>query len=469
MKNVNGVERRSGAMRRGIVAVSAVIAFVVVAAYGFLVSEYHLFPYHLLKHGQHALKSTGKPHSNHRARVAAGIIPHGRHVRLAVDAADRLMNLPYLRGYKEASGTGGVRVNEPGLVQQGWNFFTSSHAPVAWLMDMDGRLIKSWRADMAKAFPEGVHGHVGHDQFLRDAELMPDGGVVVMFDHIGIVRLDAASRILWAWRASVHHDLIVDGSGHIWSLLNEKKVVSELRPTPFLEDSVVELSPEGRPLRQISLVQCFLRSRYASILGNLWEKSGHDIFHTNSVVVLDGSLADRFPAFRRGNLLVSIRNIGVIAVVDPDAREVVWAFSGFWLGQHCARLVAPGHLLLFDNLGSLREASRVLEIDPFAQRVIWSYGGQEDQPLLSETLGYVQRLPNGNTLITESNYGRAIEVTPDDRVVWEYVNPNRIGRQKEYIATLAFMKRLDKNPSFVRGPAAGSLSASEASRQSPAP
>jgi arylsulfotransferase ASST len=469
MTNANVVRNRPGRARRGVAMAALAGTMCVSAAYGFLMSEYHVFPYRFLKHGEHELKSVARPASKHASKAPKGGMPQARHARLAVDAADRLMNLPYLRGYKAAGGTDGVRVNDPALAQPGWNFFISSHAPAAWLMDMNGHTIKSWKADMAKAFPDGGHGHAGHDEFLRDAELLPDGGVLVMFDHVGIVRLNSASQMLWAWQAGVHHDMVLDGAGHIWTLFHAKRVVSEIRPAPIQEDSIVEISPEGKPLRQISLVQCFLRSRYASVLGILWQKSGPDIFHTNSIVVLDGSLADRYPAFRRGNVLVSIRNIGVVAVIDPNAREVVWASSGFWLGQHSARLVAPGHLLLFDNLGSLREASRALEIDPFTQRVVWSYGGQDDQPLLSETLGFVQRLSNGNTLITESNYGRAIEVTPDDRVVWEYVNPNRIGKQKEYIATLGFMKRLDKDASFVRSPVAGSLSAPEASRQSSGP
>jgi hypothetical protein len=35
-----------------------------------------------------------------------------------------------------------------------------------------------------------------------------------------------------------------------------------------------------------------------------------------------------------------------------------------------------------------------------------------------------QRLPNGNTLITEGSGGRLIEVTPDHEIVWEYISPH---------------------------------------------
>jgi len=38
-------------------------------------------------------------------------------------------------------------------------------------------------------------------------------------------------------------------------------------------------------------------------------------------------------------------------------------------------------------------------------------------------MGYAQRLPNGNTLITESSFGRFFEVTKQGEIVWEYVNP----------------------------------------------
>jgi hypothetical protein len=38
-------------------------------------------------------------------------------------------------------------------------------------------------------------------------------------------------------------------------------------------------------------------------------------------------------------------------------------------------------------------------------------------------LKYIQRLPNGNTLITEGMHGRIFQVTPSGRVVWEYLTP----------------------------------------------
>ncbi len=56
-------------------------------------------------------------------------------------------------------------------------------------------------------------------------------------------------------------------------------------------------------------------------------------------------------------------------------------------------------------------------------------------------------MSNGNTLITESDPGRAFEVTPGKTVVWEYVNPRRSGKRKELIATLFEVVRLE--PEFA--------------------
>jgi hypothetical protein len=38
-------------------------------------------------------------------------------------------------------------------------------------------------------------------------------------------------------------------------------------------------------------------------------------------------------------------------------------------------------------------------------------------------MGGAQRLHNGNTLVTEANFGRLFEITPTGEVVWEYINP----------------------------------------------
>ncbi len=68
-------------------------------------------------------------------------------------------------------------------------------------------------------------------------------------------------------------------------------------------------------------------------------------------------------------------------------------------------------------------ASRVLEVDPTTNTIVWEYRDTPPYNFFSPTISGVRRLPNGNTLITEGNFGRMFQVTPDKQVVWEYINP----------------------------------------------
>jgi hypothetical protein len=168
---------------------------------------------------------------------------------------------------------------------------------------------------------------------------------------------------------------------------------------------------------------------------------GGDIFHSNTIEILGGTLAGKSLAFREGNLLISILMLDMIAVVDPDSEVVVWALTEMWKQQHQPTVLANGKMLVFDNKAG-PEVSRVVELDPFSQAVVWSYRGTPERPFYSETCGSNQRLPNGNTLITESDNGRAFEVIPDGTIVWEYLNPNHSGPEGEYVATLFEVVRL---------------------------
>ena len=136
-----------------------------------------------------------------------------------------------------------------------------------------------------------------------------------------------------------------------------------------------------------------------------------------------------------------MNNLSAIAVVDLDSERVVWARKGGTRGQHDPKILDDGHLLLFDNRGTPGR-SRVIEFDLVAGRSVWQYRGSKEDPFFSKHLGTAQRLPNGNTLITESDSGRAFEVTPDHRTVWEFYNPHRAGENDRYIATIFELLRL---------------------------
>jgi hypothetical protein len=155
------------------------------------------------------------------------------------------------------------------------------------------------------------------------------------------------------------------------------------------------------------------------------------------------------------------RQTNIIAIIDRKTSKIVWRLSPYYtatkslrkigqiIGQHHAHLIprglpGEGNLLIFDNGGAAgygapnpsapdsfdnarRDFSRVLEIDLITLEIKWLYPapGPGGSRLYSAFVSSAQRLPNGNTLITEGNGGRIIEVTAGHEIVWEYISPYR--------------------------------------------
>lgn len=368
---------------------------------------------------------------------------------------DELNALGYLSGYVEAPEMQGVTVFEPEKAYSGLNLYTSGHAPEAYLMDMEGRVVHRWRYAFEKLWPD-VEQTANYTQYFRRTHLFDNGDLLAIFEPHGIFKLDKDSELLWSNQNAAHHDLYVHDDGTI-SLLTRRAhpVLWFSTYGTVIEDFISQLRPDGKVIREVSLMECFRDSRYSSYLKRA--ERGGDVLHANALKFLDGKHEHLSPAFRRGNFLVSIRELDALVVVDIDAGEVVWALSGMWSRQHEPTLLENGHLLLFDNLGNAGR-SKVVEVEPLRQSVVWTYGVERHEPLFSGTCGAVARLPNGNTLITESNNGRVIEVTPDKQIVWEFVSPHRAGEHDELIATVLHMERLSLtfSPDWLKAGAEGS-------------
>lgn len=354
---------------------------------------------------------------------------------------ERLEGLAYLSGSKPAPARSGVTVYDPGRAWAGLNLVVSGHAPWAGLMDMDGNVLHQWQYGFRRVWPDHpMSDEVEWTHYWRRVHLFENGDILAIFERLGLIKLDSESRLLWDRPEGYHHDLFVGADGAIYILQQKAHVVPRWDPEqPLLEHFLTVLDSDGDIRKSVSLLTAFENSAYSPTLH--WAPPGGDAFHSNSIEVLDGSLAGRSPAFRAGNVLTSLRELDTVAIVDLEAERVAWALSGLWHRQHEATLLPNGDMLVFDNLRAPGE-SEVVEVDPFSQVVRWSYVGTDDEPFYSETCGAEQRLPNGNTLIVESDNGRAFEVTADGTIVWEYVNPHRTGENGELIAALLDVVRL---------------------------
>ena len=54
-------------------------------------------------------------------------------------------------------------------------------------------------------------------------------------------------------------------------------------------------------------------------------------------------------------------------------------------------------------------------------------------------------LENGNTLVVETDRGRALELTEEGRVVWEFHSPYRVRQRGDRVASLFSLERVGAN------------------------
>jgi hypothetical protein len=358
---------------------------------------------------------------------------------------EQLQSIGYLTGSKPAPDESNVTVYNDKLVYNGLNLVVSGHASEALLITLSGDIIHQWHCEITDAFPELVTQKESRKKYWqskmywRRVHLMENGDLYAIFEGVGLIKLDKDSNLLWSKNNFAHHDLSVAANGNSYVLTRKVHIDERYNAEkPIMEDYITVLDPDGNELNRVSILELLENSPFSSVLTRL--KPSGDIFHTNTIELIEKISVPNSP-FRPGTLLISILYLDLVCAVDLTGQTVYWAESDLWHRQHQPTLLENGRLLVYDNQG-LRNASSVLEIDPLTRDILWSYRGGRDGAFYSETCGSCQRLPNGNTLITESDPGRAFEVTPDKTIVWEYVNPNRTGKNNELIATLFEVVRL---------------------------
>jgi outer membrane protein assembly factor BamB len=345
----------------------------------------------------------------------------------------------------------GLGTHVPGLAQDGITLVYGMQQ--AWLVDMDGTVLHSWSVDydslqssnklIPRSYPETY-------VYWHQARLSPNGDLLVMIDQfdktpsgLAMMKIDRNSNVLWVYPHHVHHDFNFDDQGNIYALdqaIRTDTVSGLTLETPYLDEGLLVLSPEGKLLERFSLIDAFSGTDHASFFnGNSYYRQG-DYLHTNNVDVLKPGL---FGTRSGGGLLLSFNGLSAIAVLDIETRKIVRTWAGYWHQQHDPDLLENGNIILFDNLGAWTpaQAARVIEFNPETYEIVWEYPGKTGQRLFSTYRGRQQVLANGNVLISEFESGRLIEVTREGKTVWEYSCPFRSEIDPEYVCNFVAGRR----------------------------
>jgi outer membrane protein assembly factor BamB len=258
-----------------------------------------------------------------------------------------------------------------------------------------------------------------HVPYISDKPLLDD----VVYE------VNWEGEIVWEWQCSDH----VEEMG-----FNEVSRNALCRDPNYRGGTLMEDAPG---------VGDWMHVNSMSVLGpNKWYDAGDERFHPDNIII-DG------------------RETNIILIISKETGKIVWQVGpyytadrpehklGWIIGQHHAHMIprglpGEGNILVFDNGGwagydvpnpgskdgtkaAKRDHSRVLEFDPTTLEIVWQYTPKEAGFLIpmdacrfySPFISSAQRLPNGNTFITEGSDGRLLEVTPDHEIVWEYISP----------------------------------------------
>lgn len=310
------------------------------------------------------------------------------------------------------------------------------------LVNMEGRPVYQWQMPFSRAWPGPSHVRQPVPDaavYCVSAHLYPDGGVVMVLQGLGdtpygygLVKMDKDSHLIWKYGQAAHHDVHVAPDGRIYTLTqafqSQPLPGLEFYEYPILADSVAILSADGQEEQRIPILEAFLGTPYQAQLRTAYEERFRqrvrrfDVSHANSVMPLPARLADRFPLFRPGQVLLSLKNMGMLAVLDPETRKIVWALRGPWSGQHQARFLDNGNIMLFDNEGLAAQPrrSRLIEIAPDTGEVVWQYDGSDGQGFYTQDKGGYELLPGGDLLLTVTGEGRVSEITRDGKEIWRF-------------------------------------------------
>lgn len=283
--------------------------------------------------------------------------------------------------------TPGVDLNHQGMARE---------LADAYIFDTDGDVVW-WVPELAF---EPTRAHMAWDGkamwFLRLNLGTTQGGQVFKVSMDGLTTQEIAGL------EAAHHDFTVLPEGGIATMLNGSN------DTP---DSFVEVKADG----SIETVVADLATLYeppSSFHPNAVHYYPDDDSYTLSDLTLSG-----FVKFTRSGELVW--QLG-----GPNAQGDSFELVGIepWVNSHGHHMTADGHSLFFNNLlTSQGGPSRALEVSldetNWTATKTWEY---QDDLLASYQLGDVERLPNGNVLVTYSMEGVIQEVTPGGDVVQSF-------------------------------------------------
>ncbi len=334
----------------------------------------------------------------------------------------------------------GTRTVQPEKMQPGLTLLTSMWRdegewnPGLRLMDSEGEVLHQWWVNPEMLF-EGTGFKANPSQTdIHGSLLLENGDVVLNLTYVGTARLDACGNVLWTLKEGGHHSISQGEDGTFWvtAVSPEKRSSSENYPDgfpglpdPVWMDRIFHVSGNGEVLDDTLVLDLLYENdleRYIPKLG----LGNADVTHLNDIEPLPERMADEYPLFEAGDLVLSLHHINLVLVFDPESKKVKWHTTGPFILQHDPDFLGEGWIGIFDNnmdgrKGKMLGGSRVVTIQPHTDSTKVLFTPQKLERFYTPIRGKWQMLENGNMLLTESEAARVVEVMPGGNLVWEWI------------------------------------------------
>lgn len=323
------------------------------------------------------------------------------------------------------------------------------------LIQRDGTIKARWPVRYSELFPDPSFldnpPETDHNIDTHGALILPDGSVVFNFDYGGMVKLGRCGQTIWTLNHATHHSVERSEKGGYWvpgrayirpAEFGKYWPLTYPNPAPFaLEDLVLKVSADGQILARKPVLEFLFDNGMEPLLtanGRSFTTDGYfgvELTHLNKIAELPAALADSFPQFDAGDLLLSFRTHNLLLVVDPDNWKVKWHQTGPWRRQHDPEFNADGTISLFNNNtyelnldpggrthADAPQVSNIMKVNPATGAVQVVYGAKPGEAMMSVIRGKQDPVPGGGYLVTEFEAGRVFQTDPEGKIVWEYVN-----------------------------------------------
>jgi len=311
---------------------------------------------------------------------------------------------------------------DPGQAYNGYTYIHLTAGPFSYYtiicVDMNGQIV--WES-------KTKFGDL--NRIRLGFEMTHDNNILTNFNFHPVIIDPYTDSIVWEnTSVDMHHSIIMNPVGNVM-VLGFEDVPSENsqgEPCVVKGDTIIEVDPQTDNV----IWQWRLADHVDPTVYYHREPCFYDWSHGNSIKFYSNY---SYLGTNHEAILLTARNMSTVYMIDYPSGEILWSFGemgtfgskkpsapplfGF---VHEADLMENGNILLYSNASNIfNQQSQAMEfsIDPElgTEELVWSWG----EGSIDYWGGDVDRLPNGNTLITSVVTGKLTEVNPAGEIVWQ--------------------------------------------------